>query len=203
MDLHRVDCIAQTCPIGPIHPATFHVIDRNSVDQYGYVPLVKPANIDPAISKSAAAFGGINPWRDIQSLDQFFVAYLLFDGTSIQSRNSNRSLSIYGDRRNDVRLCQTNGGALHHDESQVNRRHSEVAPLTSGQLDKGAHHLKTDHAHHQMRLARLAGAKAEVSIKIGHTARRIFFQINRSPHKGFARDLVQYPARYLGLGVHC
>ena len=171
MDLHRIDRVAQPSPIGPIHPPAFHVIDWNSVDQHGYVALVKPANIDPAISISAAAFGGINSWRDIQSLDQFFVAYLLFDGTSIQSRNSNRSLSIYGNRCNDVRLCQTNGGTLHHDEPQINRCHSEVAPLTRRQLDIGPYHLITDHTDHHMRLTRLAGAKAKVSVKVGHTAR--------------------------------
>ena len=66
-------------------------------------------------------------------------------------------------------VCIHDGNTENVSNTNLVVRESTLAELRK--LDVGAHHLITDHAHHHMRLTRLAGAKAKVSVKVGHTAR--------------------------------
>ncbi len=63
LQLDRGGGVGNAVPVGPVHPAVLHVIDRHTVDHDGHVALIKTADIHAGISRAAARRGGVHARR--------------------------------------------------------------------------------------------------------------------------------------------
>ena len=88
--------VAEAVPVRPVHPTVFHVVDGHAVDHDGHVSLAEATDVDPGVTGTTTALGGVNAGGDVQDHRKIPRAQLVLDLDLGDVRVSHGGLTLDG-----------------------------------------------------------------------------------------------------------
>ena len=94
--------VTKACPVGPVHPAAFHIVDGNTVDEDSDVGALEAAHVYFGITKTTAVFGSPDAGSGFEYFGEFLRTEFVLDVSGIYLADGHRGLACASQRlRND------------------------------------------------------------------------------------------------------